>query len=354
MITIISSPILYARHTYEARFERINKGSSWNVTITFEAVSSRWDENYNFSSGYSYGEQTASDGILATGFDLITDPNAGTNPIMALGKYKITAYENDQATAYFYMDWRTSGYGSSPDVQFKYDVGNNRFRDFDDTQTIDGTNQTVWDLRSDCDLVTTEFEPSTPQNASVASYNSMPKITWEKLITDDYVTGYDIYRSFTSPNVGFTKIATTTSLQYIDSDVHVGSGGYVHYRVKAVNGNRETGYSNVASITYDGLQKQKDKQLSAKDILFNYSLSQNYPNPFNPNTIFEYSIKNSGSVNLKIYTPIGKEVATLVNEYQSAGNYNLEFDASSLPSGIYIYQLMTDDFIDCKKFTSLK
>jgi photosystem II stability/assembly factor-like uncharacterized protein len=86
-----------------------------------------------------------------------------------------------------------------------------------------------------------------------------------------------------------------------------------------------------------------------------FSLSQNYPNPFNPNTIIRFQIKNSRFVTLRIYDILGKEVATLVNEKQSPGTYEVSWDGSAYPSGVYFYKLSIDNlFLDCKKMIFLK
>ncbi len=70
-----------------------------------------------------------------------------------------------------------------------------------------------------------------------------------------------------------------------------------------------------------------------------YSLDQNYPNPFNPSTQISFSVPETGFYNLKVYDILGKEVATLVNEELSAGKYRVDFNASNLASGTYIYSL---------------
>jgi aminopeptidase N len=87
-----------------------------------------------------------------------------------------------------------------------------------------------------------------------------------------------------------------------------------------------------------------------------YSLSQNYPNPFNPVTIISYQLPASCFVSLKIYDALGKEVYTLVNEYQQAGFYNSQFSIlhSQLSSGIYFYTLKTGDYSETKKMIYLK
>lgn len=66
---------------------------------------------------------------------------------------------------------------------------------------------------------------------------------------------------------------------------------------------------------------------------------QNYPNPFNPSTKLSFVIGHLSFVTLKVYDMLGREVATLVNEAKSAGEYEVEFDASGLSSGIYFYRI---------------
>lgn len=92
------------------------------------------------------------------------------------------------------------------------------------------------------------------------------------------------------------------------------------------------------------------------DLPTNFSLSQNYPNPFNPNTKLSYQLPIGSSVTLKVYDVLGKEIATLVDEYNNAGNYNVEFRIENfgLSSGIYFYQLKADDFIQVRKMILLK
>ena len=86
----------------------------------------------------------------------------------------------------------------------------------------------------------------------------------------------------------------------------------------------------------------------------NYLLQQNYPNPFNPTTTIKFTISDLRFTILKVYDVLGNEVATLVNEVKPAGNYEVDFDGSGLPSGIYIYRLITANFSDSKKLMLLK
>ena len=92
-------------------------------------------------------------------------------------------------------------------------------------------------------------------------------------------------------------------------------------------------------------------------IVENYKLNQNYPNPFNPITYINYSINSNNSENVKliIYDLLGKKMEVLVNEMQTSGNYNITFDGSNYPSGIYFYKLsIGNKFSDTKKMVFLK
>lgn len=85
-----------------------------------------------------------------------------------------------------------------------------------------------------------------------------------------------------------------------------------------------------------------------------YSLSQNYPNPFNPNTKISWQSPTGSHQTLKVYDILGNEVATLVDEYKTAGNYDVDFDAAGLSSGIYFYRLQSGSNVESKKMILIK
>jgi hypothetical protein len=85
-----------------------------------------------------------------------------------------------------------------------------------------------------------------------------------------------------------------------------------------------------------------------------FVLEQNYPNPFNPVTTISYSIPEAGNVEMKVYDILGNEVATLVKEVKAPGNYSAVFDASSFASGVYLYTLRTNNFVQTKKMILMK
>jgi len=85
-----------------------------------------------------------------------------------------------------------------------------------------------------------------------------------------------------------------------------------------------------------------------------FNLSQNFPNPFNPSTKIKYTIPTNEFVNLTVYNVLGNTIITLVNEQKPAGNYEILFDASEIPSGVYFYRLATNDFISTNKMILVK
>lgn len=120
--------------------------------------------------------------------------------------------------------------------------------------------------------------------------------------------------------------------------------GVYYYRIKAINTSGKTVFtSDEIKIGVTGLR--------------DFSLDQNKPNPFNPTTQITYDLTNPTHVTLKVYDLIGREIATLVDQAQSAGEYTVEFDASkygSMTSGIYFYKLETDKYSEVKKMILAK
>ncbi|MCU7502353.1 MAG: T9SS type A sorting domain-containing protein [Ignavibacteria bacterium] len=120
--------------------------------------------------------------------------------------------------------------------------------------------------------------------------------------------------------------------------------------VKDLAGNVISSFDNKAQYQLAISKEADDAQAEDEETSpETYQLSQNFPNPFNPSTVIKYSVPENSFVTLKVYDMLGKEVATLVNEQKSRGNYEIQFDASKLSSGTYIYQMKTNNFIENKK-----
>ncbi len=112
--------------------------------------------------------------------------------------------------------------------------------------------------------------------------------------------------------------------------------------------NSATSRPNICGLSYIDPINQNNK------VLNEFSLSQNYPNPFNPSTVIKFSIPKTSMVNLTVYDVLGREVMTLVNDMMKPGNYNVQFDASALSSGVYFYTINAGDFADTKKMLFVK
>ncbi len=85
-----------------------------------------------------------------------------------------------------------------------------------------------------------------------------------------------------------------------------------------------------------------------------FALYQNHPNPFNPTTRIKFSVPERNNVNIKIFNMIGQEIQEIVNQEYEAGNYNVEFNASNLASGVYFYRIQSGNFVESKKMIYLK
>jgi hypothetical protein len=147
-------------------------------------------------------------------------------------------------------------------------------------------------------------------------------------------------------DVGFVSGTGTTSElhSYSFTDNNLTSGKYL-YRLKQMDFDGTFSYSNAVEVDLSLPQT--------------FSLEQNFPNPFNPVTTIQYSVRSQEnkdvfSVLLKVYDILGNEVATIVNEEQFAGNYEVSFDARNLSSGVYFYKLESGSFVETREMILLK
>ncbi len=142
--------------------------------------------------------------------------------------------------------------------------------------------------------------------------------------------------------VGFVqgKGTVTTATNYEFTDRNLMTGKY-SYRLKQIDNNGNFEYFNLNSDAVVGVPSKFD-------------LSQNYPNPFNPATKINFDLPKDSKLSLKLYDMLGREVSTLVNEFRTAGYYTVDFNASSLSSGIYFYRLLAGEFSSVKKMVVVK
>jgi hypothetical protein len=116
----------------------------------------------------------------------------------------------------------------------------------------------------------------------------------------------------------------------------------------------DAGNSDVFNISGGTFTIQSSTSVKGWDLPVEFSLSQNYPNPFNPSTVIRYSIPEQTYVEIVVYDRLGQSVMKLVGQEQQSGYHEIRFDASHLPSGIYIYRLRAGGFVASKKLMLLK
>lgn len=167
--------------------------------------------------------------------------------------------------------------------------------------------------------------------------NAGDAVRWTNISGNHNVKADD--NSFTSGPAApapweFTHTFTNVGLHPYYCEPHGGPGG--------------SGMAGVI-IVQNPVSVEDDKLLADK-----FELMQNFPNPFNPSTIIEYRISDRSFVSLKVYNILGDEVATLVNEAKPAGIYNVNFNATGLSSGMYLYRIRAGNFIETRKMILMK
>jgi photosystem II stability/assembly factor-like uncharacterized protein len=187
-------------------------------------------------------------------------------------------------------------------------------------------------------------------NANYIESGNEIELTWTTA-TETNNSGFEILRITQNDKDEWEKIGfvpghgTTTETQhYTFTDNDFNPGKY-QYKLKQIDYDGSFEYSQIIEVEIPYVNE--------------FSLSQNYPNPFNPSTKIKFEIpgqvRNDNTlVTLKVYDILGREVSTLVNEEKPAGEYEVEFDGSSLPSGIYFYQLKAGEYVETKKMVLLK
>jgi hypothetical protein len=212
-----------------------------------------------------------------------------------------------------------------------------------------------------------------------------PKITWNHnqeldMINDDGNLKYKIYRAL-SDNMNevpvnyylkaIIEINKNSPAVYVDEQI-VGilselgdDGNYepfpLRYKVVAVDVNEDesvlSDFTDATGLKPEGSSidpGNNDNPILKPELPKKYNLSQNYPNPFNPMTKINFALPKQGFVTLKIYDITGREIKTLVNEFKQAGYYTVDFNGSSLASGVYFYRIQSGDFVMTKRMVLVK
>jgi hypothetical protein len=302
-------------------------------------------------------------------FPWISAPYTYTDNI-GYGFYKIT---NSYNNFYFYLDVRDEKYSAPygfpgkylPDFYLRFDYSSGisewALPGEDWTTISNGEVLRVWEIKNNGITPTTADFENFWSNALVQTRSSdnHPRIVWGPYQASGItVQQYKVYRKYGGSAWQQFATVSSTTYQYLDESVYITipggqAGTDVQYKVTAVyNTNSETSPTNIVTVNVQG--EQIEKKGNSFINIESYILDQNYPNPFNPSTKISYSIKDEGLVTLKVYDVLGKEIITLVNENKAAGINEAEFNASQLPSGMYIYKIQAGQFSDVKKMLLIK
>ena len=216
------------------------------------------------------------------------------------------------------------------------------------TQTVNNVlvsnfNETILDVQLIPNTIPVEMTSFT---ANILNNNVL--LEWETS-TENNNLGFEVQRRRLSDDgqnsewirLDFLKGygTTTETHNYSFTDICV-KPGYYSYRLKQIDFDGSFKYSKETEVEMDSPDQ--------------FILNQNYPNPFNPSTKIIFQIPQKRLVTLLVFDVLGNEVATLVNEEKPIGYYEIDFNASSLPSGIYFYSLSSGNYLSTKKMILLK
>jgi len=260
----------------------------------------------------------------------------------------------------------------------KYDVNNETGDAINAYYNIWGTNDEttidlhIYDNDENSSLGKVFFNPWTddPLPVELTTFTASVvdksvKLNWQTA-TEVNNYGFNVERQIQEPsiknqdknqnweNITFVEgYGNSNSTKYYSYSDNPNISGKYLYRLKQIDIDGSFEYSDAIKIEVN------------ISLPTDYCLSQNYPNPFNPTTVIKYQIpnnknqtntnsQNSNIVTLKVYNILGNEIATLVNEDKQPGVYEVQFDAGKLTSGVYYYQLITDNYFAVKRMILIK
>jgi len=215
-----------------------------------------------------------------------------------------------------------------------------RWTDFDITSSDDGLG--IDDFSIDIQL------PVELTSFSAATIGSTVKLSWNTA-TEINNYGFEVERKVGSlqstvgnyEKIGFVNGSgnSNSPKNYSYEDKNLSAGKY-SYRLKQIDNDGQFEYSKAIEVDFNSAKK--------------FELSQNYPNPFNPATTIRFNLPEAGNVKITLYNLLGQQIRTLVNEYKESGVHTINFDASDLNSGMYIYKIEAGSFVQTRKMTLVK
>lgn len=260
-----------------------------------------------------------------------------------------------------------SGIVNKSGVEFVFNIGDVsvgdsviRFVSYPDTILI----SSISDMNVQSKTEVFYLNPSTPFYFSDMYYVIRQELADTALTEQDIVNfKVELVKALNGEVIGTFDIITYNKNnlgKYANMNYQVDCSGIQpgDYYLRLVTTSNGDGEYSLSDIKRNSLELEKSNysviSFFGENLPVTYELSQNYPNPFNPTTKIKYQMPVDGMVTLKVYDILGAEIATLVEEEKTAGRYEVNFNASSLASGVYIYRLQANDFVNVKKMVLLK
>jgi hypothetical protein len=301
-------------------------------------------------------------GVTSTKYTPVTLNNvsdSGTFSVLAVAG----AHPNVLGTNVLQMYWKLANGGlTSADITFNYldaDVvgnesnyvigkydGNWSFPSGNVNTTTNQATITGVTSFSDWSLGDQSALPVELSSFSASVIGSNVKLSW-KTETEVNNYGFEVERyALSAERQAWNKIGfvngngnsnSPKNYSFVDDKV---SAGKHTYRLKQIDNDGLFEYSKTIEVDFGAPKK--------------FELSQNYPNPFNPLTTIRFSLPEAGNVRLTLFNILGQELQTLVNEFKESGVHTINFDASELNSGMYIYKIEAGTFSQTRKMTLIK
>jgi len=382
----VALPSILFAHSIHAYFELFiatkDINSNQTVIINVNKIGTTWNDSYVIEGGYNgysftfigSSIQSLSD-RWSDGFDFVTSPGGGATGnqyggVVAYGVYRISTIFNN-ATKYFYIDYRDCRYIHSNqepyidimDIFILFD-GNFNYATSrsNDPYTAISNGQVVgvWEMFSVGTPTQSCFEDEFDLN--ITPLNNHPYLSWNNATYS--INCYEIWKKKGSGN--WSLKTTTSNNHYEDTsesiDLPNGEKIYVRYKIRAkINDAINSLYSNEAYIAVENYPiaekrlpeaNQNDENNISKQ---GFLLKQNSPNPFNPGTQISFYLPTEQTVTLRIYDTTGKTISTLIDkQFISNGEHSVMFNGGEIPSGLYFYELKTDNFRKINRMLFLK
>ncbi|WKZ68546.1 MAG: T9SS type A sorting domain-containing protein [Melioribacteraceae bacterium] len=305
----------------------------------FSEAESYTDNNYSFGTTYlivikyTFNNTTSDDDVVtmyvfADGADFSSEPVTSTLGPLGVGTADFSSFENISLRQYTStQDIIIDGIRVSDSwSQAPLPVELTKF----EAEYANNSVQLNWETATETNNAGFEVQR---QNSELGTQNS----EWEVLT---FIPGH----------------GTTNSPKYYSyTDNDLPDLDKVFYRLRQIDNDGTDAYSKTVEVDLGGVTSVED------EMQFEFALEQNYPNPFNPVTTINFTLPSVGTTHelslqakLTVYNLLGQEVHTLVNEVKSAGSYQIQFDASDLPSGIYFYSLTYGNHNQTRKLALLK